>query len=550
MYGSPKIHKPGYPLREIVDSTNGVTKSIDKHISTIIKTYVGHTDHHIDNSRQFLDKIRHEKMEQDETMVSYDIVALYPSVPQDEAIELVHSKMLNDENLGSKTAMTAEQITKLFRTCVTRTYFQFNQKLYQQVDGLAIGASTSGFCANIFMEHLERKALDTFTNPPTLWLRYVDDTFSKLKTAYIDEFLEHLNSQHAKIAFTTEKEEDNKIAFLDILVKREDDGSLNTSVYRKKTHTDQYLNFQSNHHLTQKLGIVSTLKQRIDTHVSTNTEKQTEEEHINQALRSCGHPDWSLTKKKSANPKKDQEKQEPYARVAIPYTKQLSERIARTYKKFNIQTIHKPTSTIKNIVCNRAKDKVHSLDRAGVVYSINCKKDNCQYIGETGRSLKTRCYEHHAVTHQSATRTHSLRADSPPAPAQTTRRSSRNVPRRDYRKMEKGMDNITAHTDEGNTGMSRHLYSTPHNDEDVEIKIVSTERNRYRRWIKEAIAIKKEKPALNDEEGRYILSNIYQRLYSPVLEQDYRRNDNNNNNKKVDNPNVPPAEPPIAKWRE
>ena len=44
-----------------------------------------------------------------------------------------------------------------------------------------------------------------------------------------------------------ETEKDNKLAFLDTAVLREPDGRLTISVYRKPTHTDQYLAYNSHH---------------------------------------------------------------------------------------------------------------------------------------------------------------------------------------------------------------------------------------------------------------------------------------------------------------
>ena len=73
--------------------------------------------------------------------------------------------------------------------------------------------------------------------PPTMWYRYVDDTMAKI---------------HQHIQFTSEQEKDGRIRFLDTCVSINQDGSTKISVYRKPTHTDQYLNFQSNHHLQQK----------------------------------------------------------------------------------------------------------------------------------------------------------------------------------------------------------------------------------------------------------------------------------------------------------
>ena len=69
----------------------------------------------------------------------------------------------------------------------------------------------------------------------------MDNAFTILDREDVDDFLQHLNSRQPSIRFTNETEKDNKLAFLDTAVLREPDGRLTTSVYRKPTHTDQYL---------------------------------------------------------------------------------------------------------------------------------------------------------------------------------------------------------------------------------------------------------------------------------------------------------------------
>ncbi len=71
--------------------------------------------------------------------------------------------------------------------------------------------------------------------------------------------LDHLNSVRPSIKFTMESEENGKLPFLDSLLKRGSDGMLTSTVYRKPTHTDKYLNFRSHHPDHVKRGIVRML---------------------------------------------------------------------------------------------------------------------------------------------------------------------------------------------------------------------------------------------------------------------------------------------------
>lgn len=87
------------------------------------------------------------------------------------------------------------------------------------------------------MEHLESRALDTAPTHSTLWYQYADDTMAKIHECAVDSF-----------SVTSEQEKYGRIPFLDTCVHLNQDGSTKVFVYRKPTHTDQYLNFHSNHH--------------------------------------------------------------------------------------------------------------------------------------------------------------------------------------------------------------------------------------------------------------------------------------------------------------
>ena len=156
-----------------------------------------------------------------------------------------------------------------------------------------MGSPISPIVANLFMEDLEVKALSTAPTPPTLWKRYVDDTFIIIKKSSKESFLEHLNSVDDNIHFTCEEpNEDGSIAFLDMLITPDHTGRLNTSVYRKVTHTDQYLHWDSHHAISSKYSVIGTLFHRARTVCSTPGGLQKEMKHLHQSLNSCHYPDW------------------------------------------------------------------------------------------------------------------------------------------------------------------------------------------------------------------------------------------------------------------
>ena len=103
---------------------------------------------------------------------------------------------------------------------------------------------------------------------------------------FIDLFLNHSNQQHELIKFTIEHQQDRELPFLDTCVRVNYDGTFSTKVYRKKTHTNQYLNFNSNHHLGQKVGIVSMLMKRFES-ITNDDDKEKEKDLAVEAIRAC-----------------------------------------------------------------------------------------------------------------------------------------------------------------------------------------------------------------------------------------------------------------------
>ena len=218
-------------------------------------------------------------------------------------------------------------------------------------------------------------------------------------------------------------------------------------------------------------------------------------------MRECGYPEWTLKPKRSKKTDRS-DVEDHYATVSIPYVKSTSEKLARIFKKFRIRTTHKPTTTLKQLLC-KTKDEVHTMDKVGAVYEVTCTRHNETYIGETGRALKTRAYEHAVITHEEATRCHSLQQEKldvrPPELPDNVRRSGRLATKDpiDYKEMHTGSNIIT---NEGSTEVSKHVAKLNHKEGDIMIKPIVHETSWNRRLYREAMEIRRRKPTLNAAE--------------------------------------------------
>ena len=84
--------------------------------------------------------------------------------------------------------------------------------------------------------------------------------------------------------------EDGSIPFMDTIVKLEENGGLSITVYRKPTHTDQYLQWGSLHNLSAKFSVINTLSHWVKTVCSNPELLQQETEHLRKAITQCKYP--------------------------------------------------------------------------------------------------------------------------------------------------------------------------------------------------------------------------------------------------------------------
>ena len=242
----------------------------------------------------------------------------------------------------------------------------------------------------IVMQNIEKSIFQSINH--LFWFRYVDDIIACVSKDSVDDILMTINSINASIQFTKETEVNSTINYLDMSIIRQQNGTLEFKVFRKNTHTDRYLNFNSYHPTKYKRSTARSLFCRANK-ICDERFLSEENKHIAEALRKNNYPACVIRREEIRSRQVSNNSNPEQKYYGAPYIRGTSERTARILKKFNITLGFKSTKTVKNIVC-KLKDRKNNLEKAGVVYKIECKDCESNYVGETGRCLQDRINKH------------------------------------------------------------------------------------------------------------------------------------------------------------
>ena len=173
LHGLPKLHKENTPLRPIVSFTGSATYNLSKDLARILSELTGKSDHHVRYSKDFAKFITSITINDDEQMLSFEVVSLFTKIPIGLAVEIAKSRLEALDNLEEITSWSVTDICKGLQICLNATNLTFQGKIF----GTAMGSPVSTVIANLIMEDVEKRALSTFHSPPKIWKRYVDGTF-------------------------------------------------------------------------------------------------------------------------------------------------------------------------------------------------------------------------------------------------------------------------------------------------------------------------------------------------------------------------------------
>ena len=167
-YGLPKIHTEGMPLRSIVSSIGAVTYETSKELARILKPLLGRSPYKVQKTKVFIHQIQGIHLQPDQCIMSFEVKVLFTSMPSQPAINVIKKLLDEDRELQQRTSMTVSHITYVLEFCLKSTYFTFQGKHYEQLEGAAMGSPISPIVANLYMEDFEVKAINTSPHPPYL----------------------------------------------------------------------------------------------------------------------------------------------------------------------------------------------------------------------------------------------------------------------------------------------------------------------------------------------------------------------------------------------
>ncbi|XP_065369064.1 uncharacterized protein LOC135961492 [Calliphora vicina] len=262
LYGLPKIHKDGIPLRPISASMKLPCYSLSKYIGTILRNIVS-PKYNIQNSVELKRKLESVSLENDDIMVSFDVVSLFTNIPIHLAIRNILDKW---KTLKEHTAIPRQTFLEILQFCLTdNNYLTFDNKFYHQTYGMPMGNPLSPTIANIVLDTLLDDVIDELRadNIEIKFItKYVDDLFAIIRKSDEEKILGTMNVYHNRIQFTMGRGRNMSIPYLDINIIK-DNGRIRTNWYTKPTSSGRMVNFNSTQPLKMKISTATNLIRKV-----------------------------------------------------------------------------------------------------------------------------------------------------------------------------------------------------------------------------------------------------------------------------------------------
>ena len=294
-----------------------------------------------------VNKLSQIRVDEDESLISFDVSALFTSVPVEESLTLIHEKLAADPYLADRSALSPQQVTDL-RMCLTPTYFKYDGNFYAQIEGAAMGSLVSPIVANLFMEDYEGKALEAYQDPPKYRGRPRSDQNSAHRAIHTaSERSTHKHSVDQRIggrwetphARHPDHQNDGWVTQVQCIQKADTHWSV-PAVPKSPTYGTQ----DGCHQNTDTSGGYHNLRP---------TRQRTRNKHLKKVLSVAGYSKWAWQapgRKKIRPHPRNTDSDRAKGHVTLPYIWGVTEPISRLIRKTGVAAHAKPHTTIRSIL--------------------------------------------------------------------------------------------------------------------------------------------------------------------------------------------------------
>jgi hypothetical protein len=195
---------------------------------------------------------------------------MYTNIPEQDTINIINNILQNEQYPD----LHIQTMIRILTTLLDQDFFQFNNKIYLQKEGLPMGAPFLPILAETYIQNIEHNIIiiNILQNYKIIgYYRYVDDVllvYNKQITDF-NNTLKQFNDINPKLQFTIEKEKRQCFNFLDITIIK-NPNNIQYSIYRKPTTTDNIIHNTSCHPAEHKMLAISYLIYRMNTYPVQN----------------------------------------------------------------------------------------------------------------------------------------------------------------------------------------------------------------------------------------------------------------------------------------
>ena len=248
-YILPKLHKKfdiskpsSLPSRPIVGASYWFTTPISIYLDSTLQPLILELSHILKNSHALIDKLETVKLDQtlNNILVSFDVESLYTNMDL-QTIPFIIEQLSSEFNIDSNSFI------KLIDFIIHNNYIQYNEDIFHQINGIAMGTNVAVSLANLYLYILIDKFL--LLQPNVLcYSRYIDDIFF-IYTGSLDNLkilFNTANNLHFSIKFTLVYSSDN-LEFLDLNIHLTNNNIIEYEVHQKSLNKYMYITQQSCH---------------------------------------------------------------------------------------------------------------------------------------------------------------------------------------------------------------------------------------------------------------------------------------------------------------